>query len=101
MLKIISKINLTKDDKVMNIILLAINILCISLFLMLGYFNRFSSDDFAYYFRVRDMGIWHAFIFAYKTWNTRWASILFMNVMLEIFNPESSLLLYYIFILGL
>jgi hypothetical protein len=101
MLKIISKINLTKDDKVMNLILLAINILCISLFLMLGYFNRFSSDDFAYYFRVRDMGIWHAFIFAYKTWNTRWASILFMNVMMEIFNPESSLLLYYIFILGL
>ena len=93
--------SLVKGDKLKNLLLLFANLLFISLFLMLGYFNRFSSDDFAYYFRVRDMGLWDAFIFAYKTWNTRWASILFMNVMMKFFNPESSLLLYYIFILGL
>ncbi len=95
------KTGIKKEDLIPNILLLSANILFIILFLLLGYYNRFATDDFAYYFRVRDMGIWDAFVFAYKTWNTRWASILLMNMMMKIFSPESSLLEYYILLLGL
>ena len=91
----------SRKVRLFDIALLCVNLLFILLLLMFGYFNRLAADDFAYYFRVRDMGVWDAFIFAYKTWNTRWASILFMNIMMKLFNPESSLLLYYAFLLGL
>ncbi|MEI6815658.1 MAG: hypothetical protein WCL14_03530 [Bacteroidota bacterium] len=81
------------------ILLFTANCIFIMTYLMFGYFTRMCNDDFAYCFRVDKMGMWNAFIFSYKTWNTRWSSILLMNGMMNCFDPTASLLLYYIFLL--
>jgi hypothetical protein len=90
-----SKIN----NRIKDYLLLFINLLFIVFILVMGYCNRFASDDFINFKNIKYSGFWETFRFFYNVWNPRWTSNLFMNWMMLLFNPGDSLFFYYFFLL--
>ncbi len=65
------------------IALMAANALVFAfIFLVLGFFNRLSADDFHYLVTTQERGVWGAMVFYYQNWNPRWASTLVLNALL-------------------
>jgi hypothetical protein len=70
-------------------------------FLLVGYFNRFATDDFEFLNKLREYGIVGSVKWFHEHWNTRWASILLLNGMLLLTLKTGTLVWYHLISISL
>ena len=76
-----------------------VGFLFIVLYIVLSFHNRPAADDFYFLGSIENKGIWNTALTAYKTWITRWTSLLFIGAMVKFFTAGQSLLWFHLFTL--
>jgi len=70
-------------------------------FLLLGYYNRFASDDFEFLIKLREYGFAGSVKWFHEHWNTRWSAIALLNASLLFTVKSGSLIWYHLFSIGM
>ena len=66
---------------------------------MLGYFNRFASDDYGLISLLNEYGVWGGMVAMYHGWSAMWATYLLLNPFMLFLIFAGNLVWYSVFII--
>ena len=68
---------------------------------MLGYFNRFASDDYGLISLLNEYSVWGAMVAMYRGWSAMWGTYLLLNPLMLLLIAAGNLVWYSVFIIAL
>ncbi|MBN8703054.1 MAG: hypothetical protein J0M08_08310 [Bacteroidetes bacterium] len=87
-------------DTIARILFIVSGYLTIFLILVLGYFNRFASDDFTLLYLLNNYGVWDGMLAMYHNWSTYWAFYLIILPFVKLLIYVNNLLPYSILLVA-